>query len=357
MGEARRIVGLSDDRTAVATLRAAHPGVAARVVEALDPQRAGRVLGFLPSDHQVEILGAMDAEVRARVEAALAPEETPFADRMLAFPESAVARLMTSRVWRVPLDVTVGGALKALRDGADAIEVAQNCCVANDLGRLKGIAALRDLAVADPARPLNDLMREDVIAVREEASKGNAAEIIAVAMQRVLRRHPRHECDAPGLRQRKGGLAGGPEEVGGSFRRRSQLGVTRLEARQVEQVRHQAFHLPGGAGDGSGQPRDPRPIDHVVRGPGLQEEQRGARHYRERVLQVVGDRDDGLFARLDGFLLPQLSVLGHGLGGAHGEAHGEDVPFVDRRLVAGLLDREDNDIAEHAVLPHHRVER
>ncbi|MBK8691967.1 MAG: hypothetical protein IPN17_06590, partial [Deltaproteobacteria bacterium] len=136
--------------------------MAARVVEALDPQRAGRVLGFLPSDHQVGILGVMSEEVRARVEAALAPAEKSYADRMLAFPESAVARLMTSRVWRMPLEATVGGALKALRDGADAIEVAQNCYVVNDLGRLKGVAALRDLAVADPARPLKDLMREDV---------------------------------------------------------------------------------------------------------------------------------------------------------------------------------------------------
>jgi len=176
--EAQRIVGLSDDRTAAATLRAAHPGVAAKVVESLDPQRVGRVLGFLPSDHQVGILGAMPEAVRARVEAALSPSEKTYADRMLAFPESAVARLMTSRVWRVSAEVTVGDALRALRDQADAIEVAQNCYIVNDLGRLRGVAALRDLAVADPALPIKDLMREDVIAVREEASKGDAAEII-----------------------------------------------------------------------------------------------------------------------------------------------------------------------------------
>jgi magnesium transporter len=72
----------------------------------------------------------------------------------------------------------VGDALKTLRDQADAIEVAQNCYVVNDLGRLRGVAALRDLALADPALPIKDLMREDVIAVREEASKGDAAEII-----------------------------------------------------------------------------------------------------------------------------------------------------------------------------------
>lgn len=178
VAEARRIVGLSDDRRAAATVRAAHPGVAAQVVETLDPQRLGRVLGFLPSDHQVGILGAMDDEVRSRVEAALSPAEKTYAERVLAFPESAVARLMTSRIWRVAEDVTVGDAIDLLRERADAIEVAQNCYVVNDLGRLRGVAALRDLAVADPARPIKELMREDVIAVREESSKGDAAEII-----------------------------------------------------------------------------------------------------------------------------------------------------------------------------------
>lgn len=178
VAEAVRIVGQSDVRTAAAVLRSAHPGVAAKVVEALDPQRLGRVLGFIPADHQVGILAALPADARGRIEAALAPEERAHAERMLAFPESAVARLMTPRVWRASTGATVGEALAALRDGADAIEVAQNCYVVNDLGRLKGVAALRDLAVADPARPVKDVMREDVIAVREEDSRGDAAEII-----------------------------------------------------------------------------------------------------------------------------------------------------------------------------------
>ena len=154
VAECERLVAQSDDRAAAAMLRAAHPGVAAKVVEALDPQRVGRVLGFLPTDHQVTILGAVPATVRERIEASFSVAEKERVDRLLAFPEGAVARLMMPRVWKVPATATAGEAMDVLRKGKDSIEVAQNCHVVDYRDRLVGVAALRELAVADPATPV-----------------------------------------------------------------------------------------------------------------------------------------------------------------------------------------------------------
>src|SRR4051812_39177137 len=53
-----RILEASDDRNAAATLRAAHPSVAARLLAKTDVGRAARTLAFMPTDHQVAILGA-----------------------------------------------------------------------------------------------------------------------------------------------------------------------------------------------------------------------------------------------------------------------------------------------------------
>ena len=176
-----RILEASDDRNAAATLRAAHPSVAARLLAKTDVARAARTLSFMPTDHQVAILGALDADDRSRVEGALSEGDRATLSRMLAFPESAVGRLMTPKVWRCERTQTIEGALKVLADAADDIEVAQNLYV-TDAGKLVGVVALRELVVASAngkgAEPIEPLMRRDVIAVAEDTDRKDAAEII-----------------------------------------------------------------------------------------------------------------------------------------------------------------------------------
>src|SRR5262249_32864847 len=62
-------------------------------------------------------------------------------------------------------------------DRRDEIEVAQNCYIVDD-GRLIGVAPLRELAVAPPETPIAEIMTRDPIAVTEETSRGDPAEII-----------------------------------------------------------------------------------------------------------------------------------------------------------------------------------
>lgn len=175
--ECRRLIEASDDRWAAAMLRITHPAVAANVLGSCEPARAARALGFMPTDHRVGILGAMDAKQRAVIEAALDPDDQREAKRILAYGESAVARLMTPKVWRCACEKTAGEAMALLRERGDQIEVAQNCYLVED-EKLVGVAALRELAVAPPETPLEELMTRDPIAVSEETERGDAAEII-----------------------------------------------------------------------------------------------------------------------------------------------------------------------------------
>jgi len=175
--ECRRLVEASDDRRASAMLRRAHPAVAGNVLSAYDRARAGKLLGFMPTDHRIAILGAMSDEDRAAIEGALDADDREEATRILAHGESAVARLMTPKIWRCDVASTAGQALALLREGKDQIEVAQNCYVV-DGDRLVGVAPLREISVASPETPLAEMMTRDPIAVSEETERGDAAEII-----------------------------------------------------------------------------------------------------------------------------------------------------------------------------------
>ncbi len=157
--------------------RAAHPALAGKVLGSCDPAHSARILGFMPTDHQVAILAAMAPSDRGKIEGALDPADKAKLQRILAYGETAVARLMTPKIWTCERSATVGEALSRLREDRTLIEVAQNCYVVEQ-GRLVGVVPLREMAVLEPATSIESVMTPDPIAVSEETERGDAAEII-----------------------------------------------------------------------------------------------------------------------------------------------------------------------------------
>lgn len=175
--DACAILAALDDRRGAAMLRASHPAVAAGLLERTEPKRAIHLLTFMPRDHEVAIVGKLPPEVRARIEQAYSAERRAELDRVLGTAESAVGRLMTPRIWRCERTSTVGAAMAALREHADEIEVAVNCYV-TDGARLVGVVPLRAMAILPQEAALADVMTPNPIAVREDTSRGDAADII-----------------------------------------------------------------------------------------------------------------------------------------------------------------------------------
>jgi len=182
-GEARAILDAIDDRRGAAMLRAAHPVVAAQLLAEVSAQRTCHLLQFLPTDHEVAILAALPPDQRARIEQTYTTDEKAAIDRLLAYPESAIGRIMTPKIWRCERAApggsprTVGDAMDILRVDADEIEVAVNCYIC-DGNKLVGVAPLRLLSITDRATPLAQVMTPDPIAVTEDTARGDAADII-----------------------------------------------------------------------------------------------------------------------------------------------------------------------------------
>jgi magnesium transporter len=175
--EARSLLDAIDDRRGAAMLRAAHPVVAAQLLCAIDAKRAVHLLSFVPTDQEVAILGHLPPERRSKIEQGYAPEEKADIERLLAYPEAAIGRLMSTKIWRCERTATAGAAIDILRANDAEIEVAVNCYV-TDGQKLVGVVPLRAVSIADPAKPISDIMTPEPIAVREDASRGDAADIV-----------------------------------------------------------------------------------------------------------------------------------------------------------------------------------
>ena len=175
--DSKALVEAMDDRHAAATLVSAHPAVAGKLLVAIDPKRAAKLLTFVDTDHQVAILAQVDRDERTNIESALDADEKKTIERHLQYPESAVGRAMTPKIWRAPSTATAGEAMRILRDNTDDIEVAVNCYIVDD-ARLVGVLPLRELSIAEPSAKLSEMMTRDPICIHEDTERGDAAEIV-----------------------------------------------------------------------------------------------------------------------------------------------------------------------------------
>ena len=153
----------------VALLESEAPGRAARILEGLSPQVAGRVLDGLGEEAFAAVVSASDparvAPLLSRLEgkerekrmAGLSARLATELRALMAFPPDSAGGAMDARVTTFRSGTTAEDALARLRTLRER-EFEDVFLVDGD-GRLRGVVALEDLAVAPPGRRLDDLVR------------------------------------------------------------------------------------------------------------------------------------------------------------------------------------------------------
>jgi magnesium transporter len=157
------------------------------VVESLDDERAAEILEEMPAEHQARILGDMDQERAADILEWMSPneaadvlgdlpehkaeellglmegEEQADVAELLPYEDDTAGGLMTTEFVSLPRELTVGDALARLREMAETPNMIYYLYVVEreDSWQLCGVIALRSLILADPAMPLEDVMRTE----------------------------------------------------------------------------------------------------------------------------------------------------------------------------------------------------
>jgi Mg/Co/Ni transporter MgtE len=125
---------------------------AADILEHMSPDEAADVLGDLPEDKAEDLLNLMEDEEQSEVA------------ELLPYEDDTAGGLMTTEFVTVPRDLTVGAALARLREMAETPNMIYYLYVVEDEGswKLTGVIALRNLILADPAMPLEQVMRTEI---------------------------------------------------------------------------------------------------------------------------------------------------------------------------------------------------
>jgi magnesium transporter len=191
----------------------------ADIIGDLEPDEAAELLAQMPAadaapiferleDHeQGEIADLMPAESVAHIASEMAPDERadlfsivpePVAEEIFEklekidpeaaedvreiekWPNTSAGHLMTTAYVHVPIGIRVAQAIEAVRTHAkDRKEPVYNVYAMNKDNKLAGLASLRDLLLAAPVQPLEEVLTTNIISVPPEMDQEEVARRMA----------------------------------------------------------------------------------------------------------------------------------------------------------------------------------
>ena len=136
------------------------------------------MISHMSHDERIDLLKMIPDELQALILSQVTPSDKDDIDLLLTYDEGSVGSLVTSAYAFVAESETVQEALEHLRQDAKDKETIYYIYVLNDQQKLLGLVSLRQLILARPQSLIRDIMQTDIIKVRVDDDKAEAAKII-----------------------------------------------------------------------------------------------------------------------------------------------------------------------------------
>jgi magnesium transporter len=145
------------------------------IVEDLGPKTAAAILNRLPADQRTDIVRHMNPHACTRLLPTLDAKARAEVEQLLQYPDRSAGGIMTTEFVRLEPDMTVTQALDRIRQVARDRDTVYACYVLDAAGKLLGAVSLRDLVVAEPSKPVADVMRRNPVFVNARDDRVEAA--------------------------------------------------------------------------------------------------------------------------------------------------------------------------------------
>jgi magnesium transporter len=156
-------------------------GLSAQIamVDAIQPERLSKIIEEMSADDRVDLLERMDPEHVERLLRLVAQAERSDIRKLLSYPESSAGSIMTTEYAWLPSDITASEALERLRLQAPSRETIYYIYITDEQRHLIGFLSLRKLIQARPSTRIKEVMQRDVISVRVDDDQEFVAREIA----------------------------------------------------------------------------------------------------------------------------------------------------------------------------------
>ncbi|MFO0809529.1 MAG: magnesium transporter [Gemmataceae bacterium] len=163
--EAAAVVELLSEKRAVGVFDQPTLRRRGRIFEQLPPERAVTILAGMAADERVDAVKSMSPHERTRILAKLDASTRTEVEQLSRYPDHTAGGIMTTEFVRLDPALTAAQALEHVRAVARDRESIYACYVVDSAGKLLGAVSLRDLVVAEPNKPVADVMRRNPLSV------------------------------------------------------------------------------------------------------------------------------------------------------------------------------------------------
>lgn len=153
------------------------PDDSAELVAQLDRKEASLILSRMDPDDAVDLLLELPEEVQQELLSRLSRSDARVLTDLLAYPPDSAGGLMSPEVIPLSLSMSVQDAINHLRQRVQDAETVYYAYAVDEANRLIGVLSLRDMALADPGRNLNDLVIRDAVSVPVDMDAEDVAHI------------------------------------------------------------------------------------------------------------------------------------------------------------------------------------
>jgi CBS domain-containing protein/sporulation protein YlmC with PRC-barrel domain len=164
-----------DVETAAETLEETDPKIQVSLIEDLDAAEASDIIEEMSLSDATDLMQDLPKDTAEDILKEMEQESAEDIIELLAHPEETAGGLMTTAFLSFTPSVTTGETIKAIRDGAEDMDLIYYVYVTDEDSHLLGVISLRDLLVTEPETRLSDIMDTRVVAVNLDEEKDKIA--------------------------------------------------------------------------------------------------------------------------------------------------------------------------------------
>ncbi len=153
-------------------------GAAAELLQLMPKAKAAGFVGSMDADEAADVLNKFDEEQLPELVGHLEPEAAREINRLLAYPRDSAGGLMTTDIASLPLGLSAGEAIEALRRMHETLDDLSYVYVVDAGDRLKGVVSFRELVFARPGQGLDQTMVANPVKVPADADREEVSDLI-----------------------------------------------------------------------------------------------------------------------------------------------------------------------------------
>lgn len=147
--------------------------------QSIDRGHLSKLLEEMSADDRVDLLEHMDEEQIEQILPLIAQAERDEIRKLLSYPDDSCGSIMTTEYASLPENLTVRDALEKLRQQAPDRETIYYIFIVDDERRVHGVITLRQLILARPTTQLSTIMRRNLVTVKVDDERDEAARQLA----------------------------------------------------------------------------------------------------------------------------------------------------------------------------------